>query len=159
MRHFTVNKLKWTNTFSAHKDMGPKAEPICGRDGPFITTTSLHILPIRTLLAIEHELKLDSGSNIRHWQNSCHWSGTCVRELAVSCIVVMCLQSLIVKFDTRVDFQWNFKAETQLSNLWWMPNSVSKGFDSAMKTGSSRRFKRHPTTYKWVSSWLPFTVD
>ena len=47
----------------------------------------------------------------------------------------------------------------QLSNLWWMPNSVSKDFDTAMKVGSSRWFKRHPTTYVWVSSWLPFTVD
>ena len=28
-----------------------------------------------------------------------------------------------------------------------------------MKTGSSRRFKWYPTTYKWVSSWLPFTMD
>ena len=27
------------------------------------------------------------------------------------------------------------------------------------KLGSSRRFKRYPTTYMWVSSWLPFTVD
>ena len=27
-----------------------------------------------------------------------------------------------------------------------IPNSVSKGFDTAMKTGSSRRFKRYPTT-------------
>ena len=26
---------------------------------------------------------------------------------------------------------------TQLSNLWWMPNSVSKGFDTAIKMGSS----------------------
>ena len=48
---------------------------------------------------------------------------------------------------------------TQLSNLWWMPNSVSKVFDTAMRTGSSRRFKRYPTTYRWVSSQLPFTVD
>ena len=47
----------------------------------------------------------------------------------------------------------------QLSNLWWIPNSVSKGFATAMKTGSSRRFKLYPTTYMWVSSWLPFTVD
>ena len=47
----------------------------------------------------------------------------------------------------------------QLSNLWWMPNSVSIGFDTAMKTDSSRRFKRYPTTYGWVSSRLPFTVD
>ena len=47
----------------------------------------------------------------------------------------------------------------QLSNLWWIPNSVSKGFDAVMKTGSSRRFKRYPSTYMWVSSWLPFTVD
>ena len=48
---------------------------------------------------------------------------------------------------------------TQLSNLWLMPNSVCIGFDTAMKTGSSRRFKRYPTTYMWVSSRLPFTVD
>ena len=47
----------------------------------------------------------------------------------------------------------------QLSNLRWMPNSVSKGFGTAIKTGSSRRFKRYPTTHMWVSSWLPFTVD
>ena len=53
----------------------------------------------------------------------------------------------------------SFKMSSQLSNIWWMPNSVSKGFDTAMRTGSSRRFKRHPTTYMWVSSWLPFTVD
>ena len=30
----------------------------------------------------------------------------------------------------------------QLSNLRWMPNSVSKGFGTALKTGSSRRFKQ-----------------
>ena len=40
-----------------------------------------------------------------------------------------------------------------------MPNSVSIGFGTAMITGSSRRFKRYPTTYMWVSSWLSFTVD
>ena len=28
-----------------------------------------------------------------------------------------------------------------------------------MRTGSSRRLKWYPTTYTWVSSWLPFTVD
>ena len=49
--------------------------------------------------------------------------------------------------------------QTQLSNVWWMPNSGSKGFDTAMRTGSARRFKQHPTTYMWVSSLLPFTVD
>ena len=64
----------------------------------------------------------------------------------------------------------NFTAETlglsfiafndsQLSNLWRIPNSVRKGFGPAMKMGSSRRFKRYPTTYMWVSSRLPFTVD
>ena len=47
----------------------------------------------------------------------------------------------------------------QLSNLRWMPNSVRKCVGPVMKTGSSRRFKRYPTTYMWVSSWLPFTVD
>ena len=36
---------------------------------------------------------------------------------------------------------------TQLSNLWWMPNSVRIGFGPATKTGSSKRFKRYPTTW------------
>ena len=48
---------------------------------------------------------------------------------------------------------------TQLSNLWWMPNSVRIDFGPAMKMGSSRRLKRYPKTYMWVSSRLPFTVD
>ena len=34
-----------------------------------------------------------------------------------------------------------------------------KRFGTTMKTGSSRRLKRYPTTSKWVSSWLPFIVD
>ena len=41
--------------------------------------------------------------------------------------------------------------KAQLSNLLWMPNSVSKGFGLAMRTSSSRRFKRYPKTYMWVS--------
>ena len=32
---------------------------------------------------------------------------------------------------------------TQLSNLWWMPNSVSKGI--SMRTGSSRQFQCNHT--------------
>ena len=48
---------------------------------------------------------------------------------------------------------------TQLSNHWWIPNSVRIGSDPAMKTGSSRRFKRYPTTCRWVSSQIPFTED
>ena len=48
---------------------------------------------------------------------------------------------------------------TQLSNLQWMPNSVSIGFGTAMKTGSSRRFRRYSTTSTWVLSWLSFIVD
>ena len=55
--------------------------------------------------------------------------------------------------------KWPKGDKAQLSNLRWMPNSVSKGFDTAMRTGSSRWFKRYPTTYMWVSSWLTFTVD
>ena len=38
----------------------------------------------------------------------------------------------------------NYRA--QLSNLQWMPNSVSIGFVTAMKMGSSRQFKRYLTT-------------
>ena len=31
----------------------------------------------------------------------------------------------------------------QLSNLWWMPNSVCSGFGTAMRMGSFRLFKRY----------------
>ena len=48
---------------------------------------------------------------------------------------------------------------TQLSNLWWIPNSVCIGFCIAMKMDSSRRFQRYPSTYMCVSSRLPYTVD
>ena len=41
---------------------------------------------------------------------------------------------------------YTYKRGSQLSNLWWMPNSVSKGFDTAMRTGSSSRLKWYPTT-------------
>ena len=36
----------------------------------------------------------------------------------------------------------------QLSKLWWMPNSVSKGFGTAMKMGSSTRFQQPRTTQR-----------
>ena len=49
------------------------------------------------------------------------------------------------------------QTSAKLSNLRCMPNLVSK--DTAMKMGSSRRFKWYPTTYMWVSSWLFLTVD
>ena len=55
--------------------------------------------------------------------------------------------------------QYTQCCQPQLSNLWRMANSVRMGFGTAMRTGSSRRFKRYPTTYMWVSSWLPITVD
>ena len=35
----------------------------------------------------------------------------------------------------------------QLSNLWWMPNLVSKGFAPAMRTDSSRWFQRYLESY------------
>ena len=82
---------------------------------------------------------------------------------AFPCVIVCCYQKLFVPFiwtHTAMAYKSFIKQiNPQLSNLWWIPNSVSKGFDAAMKTGSSRRFKPYPTTYRWVSSWLPFTVD
>ena len=33
---------------------------------------------------------------------------------------------------------------TPLSNIWWMPNSVSKGFDTALKTGSIKTIQTMP---------------
>ena len=56
-------------------------------------------------------------------------------------------------------FKETKNSHSQLSNLLWMPNSVSKGFDTAMRTGSSRRLKRYPTTYRWVSSQITFSED
>ena len=68
----------------------------------------------------------------------------------------VCAENQVTKALRNFSLELN---KRKLSNLWWMPNSLSNGFDTAMKTGSSRRFKRYPTTYRWVSSWLPFTVD
>ena len=74
------------------------------------------------------------------------------RSLVTNTFFPFRLSSIKIWFDI-------IHVKAQLSNLWWMPNSVRIGFGPAMKTGSSRRFKRNPTTYMWVSSWLPFTVD
>ena len=49
--------------------------------------------------------------------------------------------------------------EPQHSNLWWMPNTISRSFGTAMKTGSSRCLQPCPLTYDWGSSQLPFTVE
>ena len=66
-------------------------------------------------------------------------------------------KTTVKRWNSSLMNYWSHQA--QLSNLWWMPNSVSKGFDTAMKTSSSWRFKRYPTTYMWVSSHLPITED
>ena len=46
---------------------------------------------------------------------------------------------------TLLFMDW-FHSSSQLSNLWWMPNSVPIGFGPAVKMGSSRRFKWYSTT-------------
>ena len=69
----------------------------------------------------------------------------------------LCCVELVADGEEEFWIRFCFRNGAQLYDC--MPNSVSKGFDTAMKTSSSRRFKRHPTTYRWVSSWLPFTVD
>ena len=68
----------------------------------------------------------------------------------------------IVKLTCMLFWPWVLPvvgSPSQLSNRRRMPNSVRIGFGPAMKMGSSRRFKQYPTTYMWVSSWLPFTMD
>ena len=40
-----------------------------------------------------------------------------------------------------------------------MPNSVSKGFDTAMKTGSSRRLKQYPTAYMLTFLYCGFCLS
>ena len=68
-------------------------------------------------------------------------SGTCpLKGLATRKIV------FLFKVDLHHQVCYVERGPPQLSNLWWMLNSVSKSFDTAMRTGSSRRFKRHPTT-------------
>ena len=80
--------------------------------------------------------------------------------------IPLCLLRKIQQFTVRnfvgktvFFFRENSLHTSQLSNLWWIPNSVSMGFGTAIKTGSSRGFKRNPTTYRRVSSQLPFTED
>ena len=58
-------------------------------------------------------------------------------------------------FSKAVQFCLSFSAYiTQLSNLWWMPNSVRKGFGPPMLLGSSRRLQKYPANHRWVSSRL-----
>ena len=64
------------------------------------------------------------------------------------CMLTMSCSWSTTVWMSPVAFLMPMKYVTQLSNLWWIPNSVSKGFDTTMKTGSSRRFKRYPTTYR-----------
>ena len=48
--------------------------------------------------------------------------------------------------------------QTQLSNLWLMPNSVSIGFGRAINRGSSRRLQRYPTQ-SGASSFLLCSIE
>ena len=54
-------------------------------------------------------------------------------------------------FFRKMHLSWH---PTQLSNLWWMSNSVCMGFGTAVRMGSLRRLKRCPTNFTWVSSQL-----
>ena len=42
--------------------------------------------------------------------------------------------------------KWEQSSGSPISNLWWMPNSISSGFDHATRKGSSRQFQQCPTT-------------
>ena len=44
---------------------------------------------------------------------------------------------------------------SQLSILWWMSNSVGKGFGTKKKMGSLKRFQQYSPIYVWVSSQVP----
>ena len=95
-----------------------------------------------------------------------YWLSKDLRDSKTS-VKVLNLRINVLKefvFIAGCGFTWKIKAikkqkGIQLSNLWWMPNSVHIGFGAAVKTGSTRQFKRHPTAYKWVSSQLPLTED
>ena len=76
-----------------------------------------------------------------------------------------CKNSVYFSMNHRLKFNWiwclfsntfTFTPYKQLSNLLGILKSVSIVFCTAMKSGSLRRFKRYPTTYRWVSSQLPF---
>ena len=95
----------------------------------------------------KHWLWLYSGWNMRNLSN---WVGTSLFSSLLNCPPQQSQMMTIFAQE---------REETQLSNLWWMPYSVCMGFGTAVKTGSSRRFKWYPTTYMWVSSWAPITVD
>ena len=96
----------------------------------------------------------------RRWQffqpasTWCYFSN----KSSIQSVVSYRIKNFLLKWETNLPSS-SLYYPSQLSNLRWMPNSVSKGFDPAMKTGSSRRFKRYPTTYRWVLSQLPFTED
>ena len=76
------------------------------------------------------------------WPNHLAYSkpkGTCGKTMAISFIWHPGISNRPTCWVTMT--LW--KSWPQLSNLWWMPNSVSKGFGPIMTKGSCRRFQQY----------------
>ena len=73
-------------------------------------------------------------------------------------------ESIILKVSFMSPLQnlskYAFPNMAQLSNLWWIPNSVRIGLCLPWKRARQDDSNDTPQpSYMWVSSWLLFTVD
>ena len=101
------------------------------------------------------ETNLYTTSNTIFWHNFSNFLPFCMVFILQLCTFQLDRSS---QFRLRAGqnmlvFQNASNSRTQLSNLWWMSNSDCMGFGTAMRTGSSRRYKRYLATY-YVSFML-----
>ena len=102
----------------------------------FCSSTSFDggVLPLSSIIwsfISKFNVKVDEHTHKVAWMNEQQLVGLCSQIFHV---IDQFVSKGIIKY------------RPQLSNLWWIANSVSKGFDTAMKTCKSRLFKRYPTT-------------
>ena len=106
------------------------------RGGPSPPPLATHQLRVSAILASKSSASPQAAVN-------CHWDASKGKKPSLQESPVLKAQ---LESDREIATSCKaFWIKGQLSNLRWMPNSVSKGFDTAMKTGSSRRLKRYPT--------------
>ena len=79
----------------------------------------------------------------------------CLRSLNRLCFTNWTELKYVAQKLKRLMFSFD-QNRARISNLWWMPTSVSRNFGTARKVGSSRKFLWYPTSSRWESRQLPF---
>ena len=137
---------------------------------PFITAFGMSPFGIwveMNFMDLRHEMRETASWEIKTQKagkekcapsSACLVCGSCKR-------IAQNLSYLSFFWSTCCDWLWLrchsilWKGPTTLPSLDECKTQFPWFFTLSQKTGSSRRFKRFPATYRWVSSQLPFTEE